>query len=78
MAIIEIKDANNKVFSVDDAKIFDFNGDMNEGENRNISDALRNRVKIQNDVQYVNAKGEAIDANQQSCQYECCICPLIF
>lgn len=64
MAIIEIKDANNKVFAIDDAKIFDFNGDMNEGESRNISDALRNRVKIQNDVQYVNVKGEVIDANQ--------------
>lgn len=64
MAIIQIKDANNKEFSVDDTKIFDFNGDMAEGESRNITDSLRNRVRVQNDVQYVNAKGEAVDANQ--------------
>lgn len=64
MAVIQIKDANNKEFSVDDTKIFDFNGDMGEGENRNINDSLRNRVHVQNDVQYVNSKGEVIDANQ--------------
>lgn len=64
MAIIQIKDANNKEFSVDDTKIFDFNGDMNEGENSNIADSLNNNVRVQNDVQYVNAKGEVIDANQ--------------
>ena len=64
MAVIQIKDANNKEFSVDDAKIFDFNGDMGEGENRNITDSMRNRIRVVNDVQYVNAKGEAIDANQ--------------
>lgn len=64
MAVIQIKDANNKEFSVDDTKIFDFNGDMGEGESRNISDSLKNRVHVQNDVQYVNSKGEVIDANQ--------------
>lgn len=64
MAVIQIKDANNKEFSVDDTKIFDFNGDMGEGESRNINDSLRNRVHVQNDVQYVNSKGEVIDANQ--------------
>ena len=66
MAVIQIKDANNKEFSVDDTKIFDFNGDMGEGESRNINDSLRNRVHVQNDVQYVNSKGEVIDANQLS------------
>lgn len=64
MAVIQIKDANNKEFSVDDTKIFDFNGDMGEGESRNINDSLKNRVHVQNDVQYVNSKGEVIDANQ--------------
>ena len=64
MAVIQIKDANNKEFTVDDTKIFDFNGDIGEGESKNITDSLRNRVHVQNDVQYVNAKGEAIDANQ--------------
>lgn len=64
MAVIRIKDANNKEFSVDEAKIFDFNGDMSEGESRNIADSLRNRVQVQNDVQFVNAKGEIVDANQ--------------
>ena len=64
MAVIQIKDANNKEFSVDDTKIFDFNGDMGEGESRNINDALRTKVHVQNDVQFVNAKGETIDANQ--------------
>lgn len=64
MAVIQIKDANNKEFSVDDTKIFDFNGDMGEGESRNINDSLRNRVHVVNDVQYVNSKGEVIDANQ--------------
>ena len=64
MAVIQIKDANNKEFSVDDTKIFDFNGDMGEGESRNINDSLRNRIHVQNDVQYVNSKGEVIDANQ--------------
>lgn len=64
MAMIQIKDANNKEFAVDDTKIFDFNGDMGEGESRNIADSMRNRVHVQNDVQYVNAKGEVIDANQ--------------
>ena len=63
MAIIEIRDANNKVFSVDDSKIFDFNGDMNEGDSCTISD-FENNVKVQNDVQFVNVKGEVIDANQ--------------
>ena len=64
MAVIQIKDANNKEFSVDDTKIFDFNGDMGEGENKNITDSVRNRVRVVNDVQYVNVNGEAIDANQ--------------
>lgn len=64
MAVIQIKDANNKEFSIDDTKIFDINGDIGENENRNISDSLRNRVHVQNDVQYVNANGEVIDANQ--------------
>lgn len=64
MAVIQIKDANNKEFSIDDTKIFDINGDIGENESRNISDSLRNRVHVQNDVQYVNANGEVIDANQ--------------
>lgn len=64
MAVIQIKDANNKEFTVDDTKIFDFNGDIDEGENRNVTDSMRNRVHVQNDVQYVNSKGEVIDANQ--------------
>lgn len=64
MAVIQIKDANNKEFSIDDTKIFDINGDIGENESRNISDSLRNRVHVQNDVQYVDANGEVIDANQ--------------
>lgn len=64
MAVIQIKDANNKEFSVDDTKIFDINGDVGEGESKNITDSMRNRIQIQNEVQYINAKGEAIDANQ--------------
>lgn len=64
MAVIQIKDANNKEFSVDDTKIFDINGDIGENESRNISDSMRNRLHVQNDVQYVNSKGETIDANQ--------------
>lgn len=64
MAVIQIKDANNKEFSVDDTKIFDINGDVGEGDSKNITDSMRNRIQIQNEVQYINAKGEAIDANQ--------------
>ena len=64
MAVIQIKDANNKEFSVDDTKIFDINGDIGENESRNVSDSLRNRIHVQNDVKYVNANGETIDANQ--------------
>ena len=64
MAVIQIKDANNKEFSVDDTKIFDINGDIGENESCNITDSIRNRVRVQNDVQYVNAKGETIDATQ--------------
>lgn len=64
MAIIKITDANNKEFTVDDAKIFDINGDIADGDSHNVSDAMRNRIRVQNDVEYLNAKGEVIDANQ--------------
>lgn len=64
MAVIQIKDANNKEFSVDDTKIFDVNGDIGENESRNITDSMRNRVRVKNEVQFVNANGEAVDASQ--------------
>lgn len=64
MATRLIKDANQKEFSVDAARIFDINGDIGEGENRHISDSVQNRVHVTNDVKYVNQKGEAIDTTQ--------------
>ena len=63
MAVLQIRDANNKEFTVDDTKLFDFNGDISE-EMRSITDAKRNRIHIKNDVQFVNTKGEVVDTNQ--------------
>lgn len=59
-----IKDINQKEFSVDPAKIFDINGDISEGENKQITDSTQNRIHVTNDVKYTNQKGEAIDATQ--------------
>ena len=64
MATILIKDANQKEFSVDPAKIFDINGDIADGDARHITDSVNNRVHVINDVKYVNQKGEAIDTTQ--------------
>ena len=63
MAIIKITDANNKEFSVDDMKIFDFNGDVGEKDVRNINDS-RERIRVENKVKFVDAKGEAVDVTQ--------------
>ena len=63
MATIQIKDENNKEFAIDPSKIFDINGDVVEGEHHaNIADSTGTRVRVVNDVKYVNQKGEAIDA----------------
>ena len=64
MAIIQVKDANNKEFTIDDIKIFDINGDIGENESKHITDSARSRIQVHNEVQYVNANGETVDSNQ--------------
>lgn len=64
----EVQDANGKTFSGRTEDLFRINGDFNAEDSSNesavITDARRNRVDVVHNVEFVDSRGNVIDAKQ--------------